>query len=787
MVVRTSFALLCVLGSAASFGSQPDDSLAEYFGFDAARIVVVDDGCGPVISADFNNDGRMDLAVVNNRKSRIELLYLRDKPRNESQMAQVAKANELPPNRWYDNVRISVGHRVAALRAMDADGDGKQDLVYTGSQPRELIIMRQVRPDEFEPLAKRRVRNLSGVSTGLEVADAIGDEQPEIVVLAGEDILVFPLDAKGELGAPETIGTGAEPAAFFIEDFNGDGWNDLLAVVPEDISPLRLWLQRKDPRQAGKGKHGILAAQLRFDMPGLREVEPARFKGRAAASIGVIERSSERMVFYDLATDQAAQIDIKQASESEHEVLAEATAFTDGSSKDRSVVLTDLDGDGLLDLIAANKDGNSVDIYHQEEGIGIGAARSSSTLKEPAHIVSGSWGKSAQPTVFVLSEEEGTVGVSTFDRARSRLTFPKPLSLATAGATPVGMTWLDLENTQALAIVVKQKRDYELELHLNDGHEPGTIKLTGAKRDPGSILAADADRDGTKDLLVFTPGEPMMMIKCASEDGAIRPQAVLTKDDMPQFGLVQAAGPDNTALFDIDGDGVEELLIADENFVRACSYSTQNGWSVVEQINDADSATTLVGLAVLEIDKQQMIVASDRAGGRLLILAKTRTGWDIHSRIRMLGFPVGPIYAGAFGGDHQPSILCLSDDSFALVRLGGQHASLEQFAAYRSDHEDRVEHEIEVGDVNGDGYVDLVVLDAGEQMCEIFTFSKSRKLHHATEFEVFDSRLFGRGDSREYQPSAALIADLTADGMDDVLLVAHDRLLIYPQMIQEPN
>jgi len=38
---------------------------------------------------------------------------------------------------------------------------------------------------------------------------------------------------------------------------------------------------------------------------------------------------------------------------------------------------------------------------------------------------------------------------------------------------------------------------------------------------------------------------------------------------MGQFGLVKAAKADNTAVFDIDGDGQAELLIADRNYVRA--------------------------------------------------------------------------------------------------------------------------------------------------------------------------------------------------------------------------
>jgi hypothetical protein len=154
----------------------------------------------------------------------------------------------------------------------------------------------------------------------------------------------------------------------------------------------------------------------------------------------------------------------------------------------------------------------------------------------------------------------------------------------------------------------------------------------------------------------------------------------------------------------------------------------------------------------------------------------------LRERVRLLGFTVGAIRAGSFGGDERPSVLCLSDDAFAVVRLGGQRPALEQFAAWRVDAENRIQHDLASGDLNGDGYLDAVVLDAREQMCQILTFSASRKVMPATEFKVFESRLFMRGEAREMEPSQCIVTDATGDNKDDLLLVVHDRLIVYPQM-----
>lgn len=755
-------------------GAQPGVSLGRYFGFDPMRILVIDPGCGPILAADINGDGLKDLIVVNNRKSRIEAHVQRSKPLSEEETAARGRVNELSTSRWFERREIGVSARVGGIRVADMDADGRLDIVYAG-QPGELVVLKQGATGEFSALSRRRVTGLSSGRDAIVVADISGDERAEVLAIAGGRVQVFPLLEGGRLGEPTRLGGGSsqqQAVAMFIEDYDGNGLLDVMAVTPDDAAPLRIWLQGSE---GGSGKRGALGPELRFEMPALREADAIRVNGRSAAAIGVIERSSRRMVLFDLVEEA---IERAATAGGEREAQAEVTAFEDEETKDRAVIVADIDGDGRADVLAGDVKGNALVLHRQRAGIGLGRGERFSSLKSPKALAAGAWDQSGANRVFVLSEDEKAVGIATYENGR--LGFPQPVTLATAGASPVAIGHMTLKDGPALAVVVQNRREHALEVHRPSGGEVKTVALEGVNRPPRSMLSADIDHDGWTDLMLFTPGEPMVMVRGVdAPDG----HQVLIDKTMPQFGLVQSAGPDNTALFDADGDGQAELLIADKNFVRATAFDAKRGWRVMAQVTESDAATQFVGLAVLEDAGRTRIVASDKGGKRLVMMERGAGGaWGIADRVRLTGFDPKAIYAGAFAGDGRAGLLCLSDEAFGVVRLSGNRRALKEFESWRSDDEDRLEHEMIVGDVNSDGYTDIAVLDAREQVCQIFTLSAARKLHSATEFEVFQSRLFQGGEPREFEPSMGVIDDVTGDGAPDLVLLAHDRILIYPQM-----
>lgn len=818
--------------SGAITDSEPPD-LAEFFGFEGLEVVRIDRGVGPVIAADINGDGLLDIVAVNNFKSRIEIHQQRPDatPEDAFERASAAhRVNDLPEHWRYQREVHSVIHRVTAIVAHDYDKDGLTDLIFASSSPAEIVFMRQVDSGEFQVDRRHRVRNLNAGRKGFALKDITGDGRPELVGLVRGEIQIWSMD--GASITPLTKLAADEPIGWFrVEDFNGDGRPDIAGAIPDHSAPVRLWLGiGRHDGDAHQREANRLGPELRFEMPGLREMSAVRLPGEKAARIAVLERASKRLVLSELDTETLPQLGDRDAA-------MRIYSFTDSGNRRRPVTVVDINDDGMLDVVAADASANAIAVFRQSADQGLQPPRSYPGLSEVQHIVAiadadrpGASGQQRGALLFVLSEEEGVVGRSRVDD--NGVTFPTPLSVPD-GYTPVAMNLVWLRSDEAattapqphLAVIARESRNYMVVVMTLDGHEQHRVDLGSQSRAPQTVVAVDADQDGRSDLLLFTPDRPMTMLRATDEGFDL-----LESRDMGQFGLVQAARAENTAVADIDGNGFEELLIADRNYVRAVRYvappddaapdgdgsepdggSLIPGWHVVTQINASDESARLASMTTFNgTDNGERIVAADTENRRLVIFATVSdsarndtvpaTGsatadiepdsadaqqWQQVEAVQLTGFEPVEIHAGAFSGDGRQNILAVSEAAFAVIQFGGDRHVLREFASWVGDNERMFPHELFSGDVNSDGFVDLVMLEAGEQLCHIFTLSEQHELHAALNFKVFESKIFTSGEPREFEPRYGFIADVTGSGADDLVLICHDRLLIYPQMTDD--
>ena len=113
-------------------------------------------------------------------------------------------------------------------------------------------------------------------------------------------------------------------------------------------------------------------------------------------------------------------------------------------------------------------------------------------------------------------------------------------------------------------------------------------------------------------------------------------------------------------------------------------------------------------------------------------------------------------------------------DAEKLHPLGSTETSPFGSEAYRLT-------DVVAGDLNNDGRKDLVFLETGRNYLDLVTFEAPHKLVPGNRWQVFEERTFRSRRNDETEPREALVADVTGDGKNDLVVLVHDRVLVYPQ------
>ena len=64
---------------------------------------------------------------------------------------------------------------------------------------------------------------------------------------------------------------------------------------------------------------------------------------------------------------------------------------------------------------------------------------------------------------------------------------------------------------------------------------------------------------------------------------------------------------------------------------------------------------------------------------------------------------------------------------------------------------------------------------------DLVIFDANHKLAPANRWQVFEERTFRNRRSDMPEPREAAVADVTGDGKNDLIVLVHDRILVYPQ------
>jgi hypothetical protein len=791
MVTKISFLLACLIlpmatmgqPSAASVGRASSRAISDAdtnilnFGFNGPEIFPIDSQISQLHAADIDGDGLNDLIVVNNARSRINILYNQTGKTNTGSLKPTGRLemNELPPDSRFRIESVPSEKRISSLVVADLNSDGRPDIAYYGD-PKELVVLYNTGSNTWSSPKRFAIDDGQLVPNALAEGDLNGDGLKDLALLAEDHVYILYQKKDHTLAEPKRIPFSGTVRSIQTVDIDGDGRTDLLMVNWEDKAPFRFRLQKAD---------GDLGLENYFSFPPIRSYWADSLEASNKTQIITIAQNSGRAQVSEFVRKRAEPMagGFKQG---ELQILP--LEKTDKAR--RGVIWADVNGDNLPDLLVAEPESGQLTVYIQEKDGTLGSPRSFPTLAGVSDIAVADWDGDGKPEIFLLSPDERQIGVTRFDD-KQRVPFPtliptdgKPLVLA------VGK--LNATEKPMLAVVVEQegKGDQEsrraLILRAADGKSRVQKLSKSYKSNPSTLVFHDANQDGLMDLVLLTPYENVKVLLQGKE------KDFEEVDVAPPGGAIEQPW---LSTADIDGDGKPELLLTQKNFLRAVvlksDSSLQNstnkgGWTftVKEQINGSANTSRLIGAAAFKTGTNAIpcLFLLDAERKALSFCERSKAGvWEI---ARNIPLPISEFTALQALGSSRSGDKCLALlglNQLGLMRLSGDVWELKELDGYETPIKDGRLNDVVSGDLNNDGRKDLVFLETAKNYLDIVIFNARHQLVPANRWQVFEEHTFRNRRSDMPEPREAVIADLTGDGKNDLAVLVHDRILLYPQ------
>jgi len=818
-VVRTlktiTTVTLIIAGLADARGQQSDiNDISAYYGFGEMEMIKLEWGIKDLRIADFNGDGRNDIAVANNIKAKIELLIQKESV-GPSETSVAVDPNDVdintinPPTR-FDKQAVALSEKVYSLVCGDLDSDEMMDLAFYG-EPKGLYVILQKagdaeagKPKILSWRTKKKINIDDGLltSNALVCADLNTDGADDLA-LAGRDCVYIILQKEdGSLAEPVKYAAGIQLLGIEVGDINGDGINDLILVTSDTEKPLHIRFGLKT---------GQFGPQVQFSIERPYILELHDIDGENGEEILTVDAGSGRLICYKFAAEQR--------KDSDWPILFYPLTSGEGGTK-RDLAIGDFDKDGLVDVVISEPGAAEIIFYRQIAGLGLAQPVKFPALTDITNLsvadFSGNGGTKTK--LATLSLKEKIIGISEFEN--DRLSFPKPVGLV---GEPLAMELADIDSDKSIDCIYISRDTNDIrslraiynlaaagkgETNPAKGKSPtsrssekageagalpdrqaGILELKKLTSNPDGLKVVDVDQDGLQDVLIFVGYELPILVRQARKR-----EFEVVDSPKAQASLLKDASLRSIAVADVDGKSGKELLIAEKNFARSLVFLNAESWSIVDQYNAKSTENQISAVAAFDIDGKNSgdrpaILLLDGQKGRLQILKsgedktyrfekELEVGkWNAAAHLKML-------FAPLTGGEAK-SILIFDGEKFALITPPSSEGrrNLEQQFSYETQIKDGSYGNLAAGDINSDGQADITMVEFKRNHIEILTLDSNTKPIPAMRFKIFEEKSYrdkGAGKSG-VEPREMSIADVTGDGKNDLVTIIHDRIIIYPQ------
>lgn len=778
-----AFALMLSLSAGAQpagRGKRATEPPKPTFGFTGLEIYMLDWGVGQLHIADVNGDKLADIAVVNNKHAKIEFLLQRTAAQRRKAAGKVrveTDLNILPDDTRFEKKPYPVAKQIYSFTLGDLNSDSRPDIVFYGD-PKELVVVYGDPKGAWGSKRTFRIADGATHANALAIGDFNGDKRNDLVLLGQSDTYFIYQDKNGLLKEPDKMpGPGSHVVGMAAADLNGDKRQDLLFLAPSQQAPLIVRLQDAS---------GQMGPELAAAIPAPRFLEIKDYDGDGRAEIIYVEQRSGRLKVIRLAFSAGQEPD--KAGEKRKLLrgqLRRHPLTKSVSSRARAMAIGDVNGDRRADVLVTDPRGAQIELHRQSAHGGLNRREVFPGLKGASALRIADLDKDGTVEILVLSSEERVIGVS-HHQPSGRLSFPKPLP--TRGE-PLCFDVADLNADGRLDVAYVFSEKSKRSLHLLLAGPGGKfvpskpISLKDCRTNPTGLRVADADQDGKPDLLVFIPYDALRIFT-RDEKGEFVDRS---RSETYRKGLVAKAEESAFSLGDVNGDGKPEILLAQKNLARAIILNAAGSIEIVDQFNGRSSTSQIAGVVALDLDgdRQDEIVLVDRTAKGLSVLKKQPSGmFKLVQNLHIGPFPFAGVFAEDIDGDGRGDIVLFGKHEFGVLYARAPDLRVEDVAAFETKIKDGRYQYVAVGDLNGDKATDLLLTETSKHFLEILTFTQPNTLVHGVQFKVFEGKSYaGKRYSRShaFEPREAAVADVTGDGKADIVLLVHNRIIVYPQ------
>ena len=696
------------------------------------ELVESSDAPQALVAGNFTADGRLDLAVANRASNNVSILGVGDDGMPE-QAAPPIPVGSSPHSTPY------------SLVAGDFNGDGRLDLAVANYATADVTIIMGNGNGTFQTTGNYPVgQGPQSIIAG----DFLGNGKLDLVLVdtSSDEVSLLPGNGDGTFQAVEQTVLAFSPEAVAAGDFNGDGRLDL-AVTSSDVASgvgtISILLGKGDgtfqTSQSLAGNQPVSEATGDFNGDGYLDVATANASADAVSILlgegdGTFQPAQQIALGFSPAAVVAGdfngdgRLDLAVAGSISSGGLGEVAILLgngDGTFQPpeyytvgedpTALIAADFSNDGSLDLAVANTESDSVSILI---GIGDGSfqpPKQYSVGEAPVGLVAGDFNGDRQldlavanllgnSVTILLNHGDGTLGTATTVAVGGR-----PKSLAVGNFSGNGPLDLAVADSGSDSISILQ----------GDGDGKfQTAEPIALDFSPGAIVAADFSGDGPLDMAVSGP---------ASGDG---PGEVVVLpgngNGTFQYGgqYMIGTGSESLVAGDFNGDGRLDLAVAgagsngvsvllgngDGTFVGAGSFATTPiATPVVADVNGDGTDDVLVVDGAGEILYRQGIPGQPGSfEPPITVNPPLPDGANPYASRDIAWVPntiAGPLLASVDAQDNALSLYAYRDGSF--VRVGSLMTG-------------QLPAQIIAADLNGTGWDDLVVRNAGDGTLSIF-------------------------------------------------------------------